>query len=225
MRNRRLGRKLGVTTKHRKAMFRNLATELFRHEKIRTTDTKAKELKRVVDKIITLAKNGLEKGASNGGLSYKRRIFGYIRDKEVARKVFTEIAERYKQRPGGYSRIISLDYRKGDQTPISQIELVTEEYQPSTRTKTPRKSSLPSPPPPKKEEEKSPESAEAKEGVKEAKKEKKENPEAAQPQSNQLQNEEKQHEAEAKPAETNTPAQDEQPSDTDAGENGDEKKG
>ncbi len=141
MRNRRLGRKLGVRTKHRKAMLRNMATELFRHEKIRTTDTRAKELKRVADKIITLAKNS----AGDGGLVFKRRIFGYITDKEVARKVFTEIADRYKQRPGGYSRIISLGFRAGDQTPISQIELVTEEYKPSSRTKTPRKSNLPAP--------------------------------------------------------------------------------
>ncbi|WP_462137333.1 50S ribosomal protein L17 [Candidatus Mycalebacterium sp.] len=225
MRNRRLGRKLGVTTKHRKAMLRNLATELFRHEKIRTTDAKAKELKRVADKIITLAKNGAEKETPNGGLSYKRRIFGYITDKEVARKVFTEIAERYKQRPGGYSRIISLNYRKGDQTPISQIELVTEEYQPSTRTKTPRKSSLPSPPPPKKEEEKSSESAEAEGAVKETEKEKKEKPEAAQPQSEQPRNEEKQPEAAAEPSEENPPAQGEQPPDAETGKNGDEKEG
>jgi len=143
MRNRRLGRKLGVRTKHRRAMLRNMATELFRHEKIRTTDTRAKELKRVADKVITLAKNSV----GNEGLFFKRRIFGYINDKEVARKVFTEIAERYKQRPGGYSRIISLGFRTGDRAPMSQIELVTDEYKPSSRVKTPRKSSLPAPPP------------------------------------------------------------------------------
>ncbi len=146
MRNRRLGRKLGVTTKHRKAMLRNMATELFRHESIKTTDAKAKELKRVTDKIVTLAKNGAKDGASNGGLSFKRKIFGYLKDKEIARKVFTEIAERYKQRPGGYSRIISLGFRRGDQTPISRIELVTEKYNPSSKKKNPRKPSLPAPP-------------------------------------------------------------------------------
>lgn len=217
MRNRRLGRKLGVKTKHRKAMLRNLATELFRHEKIRTTDAKAKELKRVADKIITLAKNGAKEDAPNGGLSFKRRIFGYITDKEVARKVFTEIAERYKQRPGGYSRIIGLDYRKGDQTPISRIELVNEEYRPSTRAKKPRKSNLP--PPPKKEE----------------------SPEAAQSQSGQPQNEEKEPEAvaesaedsrptgenepgeSAKAAKESPPAREKQPSDAETGKGGDDK--
>ncbi|MGI9559214.1 MAG: 50S ribosomal protein L17 [Thermodesulfobacteriota bacterium] len=151
MRNRRLGRKLGVTTKHRKAMLRNLATELFRHEKIQTTDVKAKELKRFADKIITIAKNGAKDSAAGDGLSYKRRIFGCITDKQVARKVFTEIAERYKQRPGGYSRIVSLGFRRGDQAPVSRIELVAEEYKPSAREKTPRKSNLPAPPPPKDE--------------------------------------------------------------------------
>ena len=127
-------------------MFRNMATEFFRHESIKTTDAKAKELKRVTDKIVTLAKNGAKEGMPNSGLSFKRKIFGYINDKEVARKVFTEIAERYKQRPGGYSRITSLGFRRGDRTPVSRIELVTEEYNPSSKKKNPRKSSLPAPP-------------------------------------------------------------------------------
>lgn len=153
MRNRRLGRKLGVKTKHRKAMLRNMATELFRHGGIQTTDARAKELKRVADKIITLAKNGAKEGAPGGGLSYKRRIFGYITDKEVARKVFTEIAGMHKERPGGYSRIVRLGFRKGDQTPVSRIELVTEEYKPSSKKKAQKKSKLPPPPPPKKEKE------------------------------------------------------------------------
>lgn len=148
MRNRRLGRKLGVKTKHRKAMFRNMATELFRHGGIQTTDAKAKELKRVADKIITLAKNGAREDAPAGGLSYKRRIFGYIQDKEVARKLLTEIAEMHKDRPGGYSRIIPLGYRKGDQTPVSRIELVTEEYKPSSKKKAKKKAA----PPPKEAE-------------------------------------------------------------------------
>lgn len=146
MRNRRLGRKLGVKTKHRKAMLRNMATELFRHGKIRTTGTRAKELKRVADKIVTLAKNGGKENAANGGLSFKRRIFSYITDKAVARKIFTEIAERYKGRPGGYSRIISLGYRRGDSAPVSQIELVTENYKPAPKRNKTRKSSLPAPP-------------------------------------------------------------------------------
>ncbi len=135
-----------MKTKHRKAMLRNMATEFFRHEKIRTTDVKAKELKRVADKIVTLAKNGAKEDAAVDGLSFKRRIFSYINDKEVARKIFTEIAERYRQRPGGYSRITSLGYRRGDQTPVSQIELVTEDCEPVPSKKKTRKSNLPAPP-------------------------------------------------------------------------------
>lgn len=146
MRNRRLGRKIGVKTKHRKALLRNLTTELFRHGKIKTTDAKAKEIKRVADKLVTLAKNSAKADAPDAGLSSKRRIFSYITDKEVARKVFTEIAEMHKQRPGGYSRIVRLGFRRGDQTPVSQIELVTEPYQPSPKTDKKKKSNLPLPP-------------------------------------------------------------------------------
>ncbi|MCY3972851.1 MAG: 50S ribosomal protein L17 [Candidatus Dadabacteria bacterium] len=159
MRNRRLGRKLGVKTKHRKAMFRNMATELFRHGGIQTTDARAKELKRVADKIITLAKNSAGEDAPDGGLSYKRRIFGYINDKEVARKVFTEIAGMHKERPGGYSRIVRLGFRRGDRTPVSRIELVTEEYKPSSKKKTQKKSNLPLPPSPEDEAKKEKEEA------------------------------------------------------------------
>lgn len=159
MRNRRLGRKLGVKTKHRKAMFRNMATELFRHGGIQTTDARAKELKRVADKIITLAKNSAGEDAPDGGLSGKRRIFSYINDKEVARKVFTEIAGMHKERPGGYSRIVRLGFRRGDRTPVSRIELVTEEYKPSTKKKTQKKSNLPLPPSPEDEAKKEKEEA------------------------------------------------------------------
>lgn len=138
MNHKKLGRKLGVRSKHRKAMFRNMATELFRHDSIKTTDTRAKEIRRVAEKIITLAKDG--------SLHARRRAGSYIKDKEVLSKLFDSVAERYKDRPGGYTRIIKLGYRKGDNSPISLVELVQEEYKPKakkkkTKSKTAKKDS------------------------------------------------------------------------------------
>lgn len=127
MRHKKVGRKLGVKSKHRKSMFRNMATDLFRHESIRTTDKKAKEIRRVAEKLVTLAKDG--------SLHARRRAAAYVRDKETLAKLFNEIAEKFKERPGGYTRIIKLGYRKGDNTPMSLIELVSEEYKPRTRKK------------------------------------------------------------------------------------------
>lgn len=120
MRHRKSGRKLGVTTKHRKAMFRNMATDLLRNGKINTTDTRAKEIRRVVEKLVTLGKNG--------SLHARRKALSYIRDRAVVEKLFSELAQRYMERPGGYTRIVKLGYRRGDNAPISLIELVTEEY-------------------------------------------------------------------------------------------------
>lgn len=120
MRHRKSGRKLGVTTKHRKAMFRNMATDLLRNGRINTTDTKAKEIRRVVEKLVTLGKNG--------SLHARRKALGYVRDRAVVEKLFSELAQRYMERPGGYTRIVKLGYRRGDNAPISLIELVTEEY-------------------------------------------------------------------------------------------------
>ncbi len=143
MRHRKSGRKLGVTTKHRKAMFRNMATDLLRNGRINTTDTKAKEIRRVVEKLVTLGKNG--------SLHARRKALGYIRDRAVVEKLFSELAQRYMERPGGYTRIVKLGYRRGDNAPISLIELVTEEYrakrkrrkaEPKAETKSaPKKSS------------------------------------------------------------------------------------
>lgn len=131
MRHKKLGRKLGVNNKHRKAMFRNMATDLFRHDKIKTTDTRAKEIRRVAEKMITLAKDG--------SLHARRRAASYIKDKEVLSKLFDSIAERYKDRPGGYTRIIKLGYRKGDNTPISLVELVQEDYKPAKKKRKTKK--------------------------------------------------------------------------------------
>lgn len=125
MRHKRIGRKLGVTTKHRKAMFRNMVTDLFRFDKIRTTDTRAKELRRIAEKLITLAKDG--------SLHKRRQAAAYIRDNEVLKKLFDEIAPKFKDRPGGYTRITKLGFRRGDSSPISIIELVEEEFKPKKK--------------------------------------------------------------------------------------------
>lgn len=127
MRHRRIGRKLGVTTKHRKSMFRNMVTDLFRFDRIKTTDMKAKELRRIAEKLITLAKEGT--------LHKRRQAAAYIRDKDVLKKLFDEIAAKFKDRPGGYTRIIKLGFRRGDNTAVSIIELVEEEYKPAKKKK------------------------------------------------------------------------------------------
>lgn len=127
MRHKRIGRKLGVTTKHRKAMFRNMVTDLFRFDKIKTTDTRAKELRRIAEKLITLAKDG--------SLHKRRQAAAYIRDNEVLKKLFDVIAPKFKDRPGGYTRIIKLGFRRGDNSPISIIELVEEEFKPAKKKK------------------------------------------------------------------------------------------
>ncbi len=125
MRHRRIGRKLGVTTKHRKAMFRNMVTDFFRFDRIKTTDTRAKELRRIAEKLITLAKDG--------SLHKRRQAAAYVRDNEVLKKLFDEIATKFKDRPGGYTRITKLGFRRGDNSPISIIELVEEEFKPKKK--------------------------------------------------------------------------------------------
>ena len=127
MRHKRIGRKLGVTTKHRKAMFRNMVTDFFRFDRIKTTDTRAKELRRIAEKLITLAKDG--------SLHKRRQAAAYVRDNEVLKKLFDEIAPKFKDRPGGYTRITKLGFRRGDNSPISIIELVEEEFKPEKKKK------------------------------------------------------------------------------------------
>jgi len=119
MRHLNKGRKLGRTAAHRQAMFRNLATSLFRHEKIETTDAKAKDLRGFAEKLITLAKRG--------DLAARRQAFRDIRDDEVLSKLFDDIAVRYKGRPGGYTRLTKVRIRRGDNAPMSIIELVGNE--------------------------------------------------------------------------------------------------
>ena len=116
MRHRKSGRKLGRNSSHRKAMFRNMATSLFRHETIKTTLPKAKELRRVAEPLITLAK---EDGVAN-----RRLAFARLRDKEVVGKLFKDLGPRFKERPGGYIRILRLGPRAGDAAPMALVMLV-----------------------------------------------------------------------------------------------------
>jgi large subunit ribosomal protein L17 len=119
MRHLKSGRKLNRTSSHRRALIRNLITSLLREEKIRTTDPKAKELRRWADRVITLGKQG--------SLHARRQVLGIVQDKAVVRKLFDTIAPRFKDRPGGYTRIVKLGVRRGDAAPISLIELVAGE--------------------------------------------------------------------------------------------------
>lgn len=116
MRHRKAGRQLNRTSSHREAMFRNMAASLFRHELIKTTLPKAKELRRVAEPLITLAKSDSV---------HKRRLaFARLRDKEVVGKLFVELGPRYQARPGGYLRILKCGYRASDAAPMAYVELV-----------------------------------------------------------------------------------------------------
>ena len=116
MRHRKSGRKLGRNSSHRKAMFRNMATSLVKHETFKTTLPKAKELRRVVEPLITLAK---EDGVANRRLAFDR-----LRDKAAVGKLFTDLGPRFKERPGGYIRILKMGPRAGDAAPMALVQLV-----------------------------------------------------------------------------------------------------
>lgn len=116
MRHGMSGRKLGVTSSHRKAMFRNMAVALIKHEQITTTLPKAKELRPVVEKLITLGKRG--------DLHARRQAFALLRDETIVSKLFSTIAERYKARQGGYSRVLKAGVRYGDAANMAVIELI-----------------------------------------------------------------------------------------------------
>ncbi len=118
MRHRKAGRKLGRTSSHRKAMMRNLVTSLLKHEKITTTDAKAKELRSVADKMITLGKKGT--------LHARRQALSFIRDRDTTEKVFDVLSARYQDREGGYTRIMKKGPRPGDKASLSVIELMPE---------------------------------------------------------------------------------------------------
>jgi len=170
MRHRVAGRKLSRHTQHRELMFRNMLVSLLQHERIKTTLAKGKELRSWADKIISLGKRGT--------LHARRRAFSLLRDKGIVKKLFDEIAPKFKDRQGGYTRVYKLGWRQGDAAPLSLVELVTyappEEKKKSTITKA--KEVLEKVTPKKKEkiEKKEKVKEKAKEKPKEKEKEKKE---------------------------------------------------
>ena len=116
MRHRIAGRKLGRRSAHRRALYRNMVTSLLKHEKLVTTEPKAKEVRGIAEKMITLGKKS--------GLHSYRQALSFILDKHVTEKLFADLATRYKERPGGYTRIIKLQPRLGDGAPMVKLELV-----------------------------------------------------------------------------------------------------
>lgn len=130
MRHNKIGRRLGRTPTHRVHMMRNMVTSLLEHEKVTTTITRAKELRRDVERVITMAKTD--------DLHSRRQVLKVVHDRKIVAKLFETIAPRYQDRPGGYTRIIRLNPRVGDNAPMSIIELVEEEFTPKQKKSTPK---------------------------------------------------------------------------------------
>ena len=124
MRHRKSGRKLGRNSSHRIAMYRNMAASLVQHETIKTTLPKAKELRRVVEPLITLAKQD--------GVAQRRLAFSRLRDDAAVGKLFNELGPRFKDRPGGYLRILKIGYRAGDSAPMALVQLLDQPDSPET---------------------------------------------------------------------------------------------
>src|SRR3569833_4062961 len=116
MRHRNTGRQLSRNSSHRKALMRSLATSLLKHEAIKTTQPKAKELRRVAEPLITLAKDPT--------VAHRRLAFDRLRDRDIVTKLFDELGPRYQARPGGYTRILKMGFRVGDTAPLAFVELV-----------------------------------------------------------------------------------------------------
>jgi len=159
MRHGKAGKKLGRTSSHRKAMFRNMVTSLLKHERIVTTEVKAKEIGRLTEKMITLGKRG--------DLHARRQAVAFIRSNEVVKSVFSEYAQRYANREGGYTRVLKLEPRAGDNAPMALVELVdrpiTESKDKSPKTKAKKEEKAKKAPKAKKEsKEKSPKAKEKK---------------------------------------------------------------
>ena len=125
----KFGSKLGRSTSHRKAMLRTMVTSLLKHEKIKTTDTKAKELRKVAEKMIGLGKQG--------DLHARRQAAAVVRERDVVGKLFGELSVRYRDRSGGYTRIVKMGYRVGDNAPMSVIEFVRDTESESLKKKAP----------------------------------------------------------------------------------------
>lgn len=132
MRHLNQGRKLNRTSAHRKALFKNLVLALIHHERIQTTDAKAKEMRRFADRMVTLGKQG--------DLAAHRRAFAFLQSHEAVKKLFDEIAPRFKDRNGGYTRVIKFGVRRGDAAPLSVVEFTGNEER--SAAKKPRKKSV-----------------------------------------------------------------------------------
>ena len=128
MRHRVAGRRLNRSKGHRTALRRSLVTELFRYERIRTTEAKARAIRSQAEKLITLAKRGLvaEETVPERGVHARRLAAGRLNDPQIVKKLFDELAPRYAERPGGYTRMVKLGPRKGDAAPMAIMELVEE---------------------------------------------------------------------------------------------------
>jgi large subunit ribosomal protein L17 len=134
MRHRVAHRKLGRVTEHRIAMLRNQATALLRHEHLTTTVPRAKELRPFVERLITIAKRGLAAGTANAReLNARRMVMQDLQDRAVVTKLFDTLAPRFESRPGGYTRLLRIGYRKGDSAEVAQVELVGSEFNPRAK--------------------------------------------------------------------------------------------
>jgi len=129
MRHRKAGRQLGRNASHRRSLMRNLAMALFQHERIITTVEKAKELRPFVEKLITMARKGT--------LHARRLVMEDLQDREVVTKLFDSLAPRFADRPGGYTRLLRIGFRKGDSAEVAQVELVGSEYDPKAKAEAP----------------------------------------------------------------------------------------
>jgi len=127
MRHGKSGKKLGRSSSHRMAMMRNMVTSFLKYEKIKTTDVKAKELKKVAEKMVTLGKRG--------DLHARRQAAAFVRDKDVVAKLFDELSVRYRECNGGYTRIVKMGHRIGDNAPMSIIEFTREAAQEHSKEK------------------------------------------------------------------------------------------
>ena len=133
MRHNLAHRKLGRVSEHRTALLRNQAMALIRHERIETTMPKAKELRPFVERLITIAKRGVAAGEADGkSLHARRLVLAELPDKAVVGKLFESIAPRYAERPGGYTRILRVGFRRGDSAEVAQVELIGSEYSPKS---------------------------------------------------------------------------------------------
>jgi large subunit ribosomal protein L17 len=146
MRHRVAHRKLGRVTEHRIAMLRNQATDLIRHEHLTTTVARAKELRPFVERIIAIAKRGIADGTPLRTLNARRLVLHDVQDREVVSKLFDTIAPRFETRPGGYTRLLRLGFRKGDAAEVAQVELIGSEFNPKAKTEAGTKAEAEAPP-------------------------------------------------------------------------------